>query len=285
MDLPSWAQNITKPLTQLGGNVVRMATTNPVVAPLIKQYRNAPAIVREGLNPLTRTGATTKRGALGANALNLVRDSLLVAAAEKFLPKEGQDALNSALAAEWYAQLWRFSPHAAVVGAVFEPMPAGPTDEEIIELKRKWDPRTGQNAFTQESTQVTLEDRTPPPAAGNRVDATTSQGAGSRPQQSTPIQASAGQIPMAAYEAAVTTGKAPTTVPLSDFYRAQEHIGRYMEESGELQRRLKDIGGARGMSDQALMDWAQKNPALAYREMFKLEKRVRDQNAANVPSA
>jgi len=257
-----------------------MATTNPVVAPLLKQYRNAPAIVREGLNPLTRTGATTKRGALGANALNLVRDSLLVAAAEKFLPKEGQDALNTALAAEWYAQLWKLSPHAAAAALVFEPMPAGATEQKMIEMERKKYEQNKANAIAEGATQLALGGGTPPPAAGNRVDATTVQGAAHRPQQSTPIQAPAGQIPLAAYEAATTTGKAPTTVPLSDFYRAQEHLGRYMEESGELQRRLKDIGGARGMSDQALMDWAQKNPALAYREMFKLEKRVRDLAAA-----
>jgi len=277
--LPSWLQNITRPITQAGQNAVRMATTNPAVAPLIRAYRGAPAAIREGLNPLTRTGTTTLRGGVGANALNLLRDTALVTAAEKFLPKQGQDTLNSALAAEWYLQLGRIDPRLAIVQAVFEPLPVGATENDMIIRERRKYEQAKLAAAKEEATQTALGLGTPPPAGGNRVDATTRQASVAPPQQSARMEAPAQQIPMAAYQAAVTTGMAPTSVPLSDFYRAQEHIGKYMEESGELQRRLKDIGGARGMSDQALMDWAQKNPALAYREMFKLEKRVRDQEA------
>ena len=46
-----------------------------------------------------------------------------------------------------------------------------------------------------------------------------------------------------------------------------------MEQGGELQRQLRDLGGAAGMSDQALMEWAQANPGLAYRELMKLQGR------------
>jgi hypothetical protein len=46
-----------------------------------------------------------------------------------------------------------------------------------------------------------------------------------------------------------------------------------MEQGGELQRQLRDLGGAAGMSDQALMDWAKANPGLAYRELLKLKER------------
>ena len=68
---------------------------------------------------------------------------------------------------------------------------------------------------------------------------------------------------------------APTGVPLSAFYEGQQQLGRSMEQTGELQRQLKELGGATGMSNQALMQWAQKNPALAYRELMKLRGRSR----------
>lgn len=277
----NWLTGLAKPLAQQGQNLVRMATTNPVVAPLIKTYRNLPAMAREGLNPLTRSGTTTLRGGLGANALNILRDTALVGAAEKFLPKEGQELLNTGLSVEAILQLGRLNPHvAAVYYGLLEPTPVGATENLMIQKERQNYERAKLAAAKEEATQSVLSKEVPAPAAGNRVDASTPQVAVARPQ-SARVAAPAGQIPMAAYQAAVTTGMAPTNVPLSDFYRAQEHLGRHMEQSGELQRRLKDIGGARGMTDQALMDWAQQNPALAYREMFKLEKRARDLAAAN----
>ena len=67
---------------------------------------------------------------------------------------------------------------------------------------------------------------------------------------------------------------APAGIPLSSFYAGQQQLGRSMEQGGELQRRLKELGGAAGMSDQALMAWAQKNPGLAYRELLKLQNRT-----------
>ncbi len=66
---------------------------------------------------------------------------------------------------------------------------------------------------------------------------------------------------------------APASVPLSSFYEGQQQLGRRMEQGGELQRQLRDLGGAAGMSDQALMDWAKANPGLAYRELLKLQAR------------
>ena len=58
---------------------------------------------------------------------------------------------------------------------------------------------------------------------------------------------------------------APTGIPLSSFYEGQQQLGRSMEQTGELQRQLKDLGGATGMSNEALMQWAQANQGLAYR--------------------
>ena len=66
---------------------------------------------------------------------------------------------------------------------------------------------------------------------------------------------------------------APAGIPLSSFYEGQQQLGRRMEQGGELQRQLRDLGGATGMSDQALMEWAQANPGLAYRELMKLRGR------------
>jgi hypothetical protein len=66
---------------------------------------------------------------------------------------------------------------------------------------------------------------------------------------------------------------APTGIPLSSFYEGQQQLGRSMEQTGELQRQLKDLGGATGMSNEALMQWAQANPELAYRELMKLQRR------------
>ena len=68
---------------------------------------------------------------------------------------------------------------------------------------------------------------------------------------------------------------APSGVPLSSFYAGQQQLGRSMMQTGELPRQLKELGGVSGMSEQALMQWAQKNPGLAYREFLKLKGRVR----------
>jgi hypothetical protein len=59
----------------------------------------------------------------------------------------------------------------------------------------------------------------------------------------------------------------------SSFYAGQQQLGRSMEQTGELQRQLKDLGGAMGMTPEALMQWAQANPGLAYRELQRLQGR------------
>jgi len=120
------------------------------------------------------------------------------------------------------------------------------------------------------------------PLSGPRVDASTTQmidiGAFA-PQQAprlTPVTPTAPSTPVigqTAYTAAQTGFRAPTDIPLSEFYGAQKAIGQYAEQGGELQRRLKEAGGAAGMSDAALMEWVQANPALAYRELVRREKR------------
>ena len=66
---------------------------------------------------------------------------------------------------------------------------------------------------------------------------------------------------------------APTSVPLPSFYEGQQQLGRSMEQTGELQRQLMELGGATGMSPEALMQWAQQNPGLAYSQLQKLQGR------------
>lgn len=68
---------------------------------------------------------------------------------------------------------------------------------------------------------------------------------------------------------------APAGVSLPSFYAGQQQLGRSMEQTGELQRQLKELGGVTGMNSEALMQWAQANPGLAYRELQRLQKRSR----------
>jgi len=113
---------------------------------------------------------------------------------------------------------------------------------------------------------------TPPPLPGNRVDASTPQ---METRQAAPVQSP--RIPQfteASLQAANTGYAAPADVPLSQFYNAQQILGSELEKTGELQRRLRESGGAAGIADAALMAWAQKNPGLAYREMVNRESRA-----------
>lgn len=66
---------------------------------------------------------------------------------------------------------------------------------------------------------------------------------------------------------------APAGVSLPSFYAGQQQLGRSMEQTGELQRQLNELGGAMGMKPEALMQWAQANPGLAYRELKRLQQR------------
>ncbi len=52
---------------------------------------------------------------------------------------------------------------------------------------------------------------------------------------------------------------------LAQLYAKQYQLGREMEQSGELQRRLWEGGAAQGMTFENLMSWAERHPDLAYR--------------------
>jgi hypothetical protein len=67
---------------------------------------------------------------------------------------------------------------------------------------------------------------------------------------------------------------APAGISLPSFYAGQQQLGRRMEQTGELQRQLTELSGATGMPPEALMEWANKNPGLAYRELKRLQGRT-----------
>jgi hypothetical protein len=65
---------------------------------------------------------------------------------------------------------------------------------------------------------------------------------------------------------------APAGIPLPSFYEGQQQLGRSMTQTGELQRRLTDLGAAPDMEQEALKTWVRTNPGLAYRELMKLQR-------------
>jgi hypothetical protein len=62
---------------------------------------------------------------------------------------------------------------------------------------------------------------------------------------------------------------APSNVPLPSYYEGQQQLGRSMMQNGTLVSQLQELGGAPGMTPENLKSWADKNPALAYRELLK----------------
>lgn len=64
---------------------------------------------------------------------------------------------------------------------------------------------------------------------------------------------------------------APANIPLSSYYEGQQQLGRSMMQNGTLVSQLQELGGAPGMTPENLKTWAEKNPALAYREMLRLK--------------
>jgi hypothetical protein len=141
-------------------------------------------------------------------------------------------------------------------------------DKELQKIKAQY----LQRANAEVAAKTNLGTTSPPPAAGNRVDAATPQ-IGNR--QAAPVQAPVvPQFTEASLQAANAGYEAPRNVPLSQFYGAQQALGQKLEQTGELQRRLRESGGGSGMTDEALMAWAQKNPGLAYRELVNRESRA-----------
>lgn len=169
------------------------------------------------------------------------------------------------------------------IGINTSPAGIGGSIASHILLNKVIDQLQTKPAVASQQPQINPAAQTPAPTPGPRVDASTTQmidiGAPTPRQapQITPVTPTGPPTPVisqAAYNAAITGTQAPANIPLSEFYAAQRSIGQYAEQGGELQRRLKEAGGAAGMTDEALMAWAQRNPDLALRELMKREKRT-----------
>ena len=117
----------------------------------------------------------------------------------------------------------------------------------------------------------------PPPAPGSLQDLSSgrqagqvgssviSNGAGVPAQRSDVINRALSQEVLNAAQ----QFNAPANVPLPSFYEGQQQLGRSMMQNGTLVSQLQELGGAPGMTPENLKSWAEKNPALAYRELLK----------------
>ena len=274
----SWWQQLVNPIRGAAQQAVRMATTNPAVAPLLRQYRQLPAVIREGINPLTSAPTKTLRGGLGAAGVNVARNTALGIVADSLIPGSAVTKyLDPALNIESGLAMTRAHPVLGALYMILDASPVNATEAQMLARARRenWGAPGMTNtapvatAVGDQTAQAVLSQPTPRPAPGPRVETSTvrTRMAAPAPAQTQTIA----PISQAALTAADTSFEAPAAVPLKQFYAAQDVLGRDLEKTGELQRRLKEAGGAAGMSDAALMAWAQKNPGLAYREMMRRE--------------
>lgn len=245
---------------------VRFAGQNPLVQKLVRLSSRVPVQV----NPFRTSQPTTPLGKLGktlnplnpTNAASLAASTLLSEFARRNLSPED-------------AQRVEYFGFGVLPGIALNVLDAGAVNateaSELAKVRQQYlqERMDRRNAVD----QVVSSGKTPPPAAGNRVDAATPQL--SARIVSAPQSPVIPQISDTALAAARSEFEAPVGVPLRQFYSAQSQLGRELEATGELQRRLKESGGAAGMADEALMAWAQKNPGLAFREMMKREGRLR----------
>ena len=227
---------------------VRMAGQNPVVKSILDATDRIPV----ALNPLKTRTPTTRLGKLGkaTNPLNPANAAVSAVStlARQYLSPDDAFRVESFGFGLYPGIIWN-TINAGAVGAS--------EDQELQKAKAQY----LQRANAEVAAKTNLGTTSPQPAAGNRVDAATPQ-IGNR--QAAPIQAPVvPQFTEASLQAANAGYEAPTNVPLSQFYGAQQTLGRELEKTGELQRRLRESGGGSGMTDEALMAWAQKIPGLA----------------------
>jgi len=220
------------------------------------------------LNPFQTRQPTTTLGRLGKelnplnprNAAILAATELVRAVAGRTLDPEGQTRVEY--------MTWGMLPGLALNALDAGAAGASPAREQELLAQSK-------QYFAQKGLQNPTQ--TPKPQPGPRVDAATTQAQfyTRAPQQSsrviptTPIAPPQPTISPAALTAAQTGVAVPADVPLAEFYGAQEQLGSQLAQTGELQQRLQQTG----MVGDALLEWAKANPALAYREILKREKR------------
>ena len=285
LPLPSWLSPIVRPIERAQQSIVRMATTNPVVAPILRQYRaRVPEPVRKYINPRLNP-LSAVHDIAGLNSLLLGRNeptSAAIYGAGLINPIAGTLAGLSQLGGDSSQASTPFGNWQRLGYKSENDMRFKVAQAQADENARALIGRlsvSGAPAFipptTPRDVQELLSASSVLSSQQNPVDASTRQTGASAPQAPV-VQADVSSIPYKAYEAAVTTGLAQDTVAPKDLYRAQEYYGNLMDQSGDLQSRLKAAGGAAGMTDEALNTWVKENPALAYREMFRREKLLKD---------
>ena len=292
--LSSLTQKVTEPVTRLAGQ-------NPVVRAILSNYGKLPAPVRSYLtprlnplggvwspvvpsliskNPETQTALTLGYVANPITGAIAAVSQLGGSTPQSDDPFESWQRLGYKSRNDMEARVERQAQRefAERFGIVY----GGAKDPLLSDYgpPTPWVNIPGSVAY--ENFMASQNQKVNAPLPGPRVDASTTQAiqlGAAAPRQSapvipvTPTAPPAPVVSQAAYNAAIQGFQAPTDMPLSEFYAAQENIGRYAEQGGELQRRLKEAGAGAGMSDEALMTWAQKNPALAYRELVRREKK------------
>lgn len=245
-------------------NQLKAGVPTPVQRLAGQIWRKVPTAI----NPLRTRQPTTTLGRIGKelNPLN-PRNVAILAATEaaraiagKTLPPEEQARV----------EYMTFGPQVGTFLNILDAGVAGASparERELIEQSNRY--------FAQRPLQSKTQ--APPPQPGPRVDASTTQAQfyTRAPQQSPrviPVVATAPPTPSPISQAALTAAQtgfaAPSDIPLSDFYRAQEQLGTQMAATGELQQRLQESG----LVGEGLAEWARANPALAYREIMKRQK-------------
>jgi hypothetical protein len=225
------------------------------------------------INPIRTRQPTTTLGRIGKEINPLNPRNLAIIALSEAVNRIAGKTLPPEAAAR--VEYMTYGPQ---LGLALNVLDAGSAGAAPLEEQRRIQESLAYFAASERQKGNTA----PPPTPGPRIESSTTQAiqtgalAPKQSAQIVPVTPTAPPTPVispAAYGAVQAGFEAPTNLPLSEFYGAQRGIGEYAEQGGELQRRLKEVGGASGMSDTALMEWVRANPALAYRELIRREKR------------
>lgn len=220
------------------------------------------------VNPFRTREPVTALGKLGkalnplnpANALSIAATEAAMAVAGRTLSPEDKARV----------EYMTFGPQIGLFLNALDAGAAGATPErerQLIEESIRASARRPQPQRTQAA----------PAQPGPRVDPSTTQAQlyTTTPRQSPRVVPVTATVPpasrpidAASLEAARLGVSVPKEVALADFYRAQEQLGSELIKSGELQNRMQEVG----LMGTSLAKWAEKNPALAYREILKRQK-------------
>jgi hypothetical protein len=278
---------------QAGQRAIRIATQNPVARPVVEQYRRLPPSIRVAVNPLSNANIPLKPGpvlrTLGAGyAVDTLVENIAKAIPNKqlgadigsaylltSLPVGGPLQRLAAAAALWPTPVNRGEEELMKQErARYEREAADTRDARARNQAQRTEPRSDTSARAGLSLPAPAEAAYAPPgprqspAATNPwpspMDATART---SLPSQPTATAQTAPRVSPEILEQS-SQFVAPTNVPLAQFYRAQDELGKKLGAT-ELVRLMKETGRVEDMPEDALIKWATQNPGLAYREVLK----------------